>query len=458
MSNRVGWLLDAHGGSSGPSPTAPSTGSVSSTTTDTDGPSPAHPAGDPDEDVLGWENGLWYDESIAVDESDGLNYTERDLVVSRAMARVEVIRGLEFNGSVNVVFQTRSTFTLSPPEGAWWNQYWEMLFMVGESQLTADAYATLYDTVIDGLTTEKTIVILVEDRTSPTINRNTLAHELVHVVETQHRVHPDRGDLNQDATTAERSLIEGSAIFYEQRYAERCRTDWSCLDLPTREESDVAPAMNQGLYVAFATRYSAGRRFVESLHERGGETALANARESPPESTEQVIHPDRYPGDQPVSVTIPDRSSDQWQRLSAPGRVEPTGTVGEARLYTMFWYNAVPPNGTVEVTRSQQVDLSYTHPTTTGWAGDAFVPYVNGSQYGYVLKTVWETEADAREFQVAYVRLLQSRNATVERKGTYRIPGSDPYADAFRVNRRGATVIVVNAPTVDQLDDIHRLE
>lgn len=103
----------------------------------------------------------------------------------------------------------------------------------------------------------------------------------------------------------------------------------------------------------------------------------------------------------------------------------------------MIWYNAVPPNGTVKVTRSQQVDLTYTHPTTTGWAGGAFVPYVNGSRHGYVLNTVWETEADAREFQTAYVRLLRSRNATVERKGTYRISGSDPYANAFRVTRRG---------------------
>ncbi len=89
-------------------------------------------------------------------------HTERNLVVSRAMARVEFIRGLEFNASVNVVFQTRSRFTLSPPEGAWWNQYWEMLFVVGEAQSTADAYTTLYDTVIDGLTTENTIILPVK--------------------------------------------------------------------------------------------------------------------------------------------------------------------------------------------------------------------------------------------------------------------------------------------------------
>lgn len=33
---------------------------------------------DPDEDVLGWENGCWYNASIDVNRTDGLNRTERD--------------------------------------------------------------------------------------------------------------------------------------------------------------------------------------------------------------------------------------------------------------------------------------------------------------------------------------------------------------------------------------------
>jgi len=30
------------------------------------------PPADPDEDVIGWEDGVWYDESIDVNQSDGL--------------------------------------------------------------------------------------------------------------------------------------------------------------------------------------------------------------------------------------------------------------------------------------------------------------------------------------------------------------------------------------------------
>ncbi|MFC7176254.1 hypothetical protein [Halosegnis marinus] len=54
------------------------------------------PPADPETDVLGWEDGYWYNESVSVTRSDGLNDTELDAVVSRAMARVEEVRRLEF--------------------------------------------------------------------------------------------------------------------------------------------------------------------------------------------------------------------------------------------------------------------------------------------------------------------------------------------------------------------------
>lgn len=40
----------------------------------------------------------------------------------------------------------------------------------------------------------------------------------------------------------------------------------------------------------------------------------------------------------------------------------------------------------------------------------------------------------------------------------YRIPENESFADAFRVHRDGDTVTVVNAPTVEQLADVHAPE
>ena len=65
---------------------------------------------DPDEDVLGWENGIRHDESIAVNQSDGLSQREREALVARGMARVEVLREREFCNRVPVEVVSRSAF------------------------------------------------------------------------------------------------------------------------------------------------------------------------------------------------------------------------------------------------------------------------------------------------------------------------------------------------------------
>ncbi|MDX1748601.1 MAG: hypothetical protein R3324_21930, partial [Halobacteriales archaeon] len=38
------------------------------------------PPPDPETDRLGWENGYWYNESITVDQSDGLSDEELDAI------------------------------------------------------------------------------------------------------------------------------------------------------------------------------------------------------------------------------------------------------------------------------------------------------------------------------------------------------------------------------------------
>jgi hypothetical protein len=104
---------------------------------------------------------------------------------------------------------------------------------------------------------------------------------------------------------------------------------------------------------------------------------------------------------------------------------------------------------------SDRSPYRYDHPSTAGWGGDRIVAYTNGSTSAYVFESTWDTEADAREFQAAYVDLLFARGAREVSDDIYRIPENSSYGDAFRVVRNGSTVVVVNAPTVDDLDDVH---
>ncbi|MDY6818445.1 MAG: hypothetical protein SVG88_07270, partial [Halobacteriales archaeon] len=65
---------------------------------------------DPDTDVIGWEAGYWHNESIAVDQTDGLSDAELDRYIARSMARVEFLRDREFKRSVSVTIQSRTEF------------------------------------------------------------------------------------------------------------------------------------------------------------------------------------------------------------------------------------------------------------------------------------------------------------------------------------------------------------
>jgi hypothetical protein len=108
----------------------------------------------------------------------------------------------------------------------------------------------------------------------------------------------------------------------------------------------------------------------------------------------------------------------------------------------------------VTVTVDQQTGLNYSHPATAGWGGDVVVPYSNGSDNGYVFKSVWDSQQDATEFRDAYIELLESKGATKVSANTWVIDDG-PWADAFRVVQTGSTLLVVNAPTVENISSVH---
>jgi hypothetical protein len=172
-----------------------------------------------------------------------------------------------------------------------------------------------------------------------------------------------------------------------------------------------------------------------------------DAYDALPRSTEQVIHPDRYPAEEPLRVRIEDRTRNGWERFDVEQSYD---TVGEASMYAMFW-----ANGVVGESRSP---FNYSFEPSAGWGGDRVVPYVRatgeGERYGYVWKSRWDSRADAREFAEGYRAVLESHDAREVREGVYVI-GEGPYADSFRVSREGTTVTVVNAPTRGELGGVH---
>jgi len=447
-------VLAGCGGAVGPDgPTA------APTATSTSSPPPAHSGfADPATDRLGWEAGYWYDEPLPVNATDGLDASERAAVVGRTMARIERLRGLEFESAVPVEVVDREAYLAdgTVTATAFEEVVWEALLLVGEDRSVAATFAAFYGASVQGLyVPSEDRIVVVSDSARPTLDRRTLAHELTHALQDQHfeAVFRRRNRTGtRDERLGWRGLIEGDAGYVEDRYEKRCGAEWSCLPRPTSGPGASLDG-NGGVHVAVYQPYSDGPAFVHRLRERGGWEAVNAAYAAPPTSSAAVIHPARYPDWEPTAVRVPDRSASDWRRF---GRSPPGTTVGEASLFATLWANGgTEPFHRRRASRPHRT-YNYTHPVTTGWVGDRLVPYRNGTATGYVLRMEWVTTGDAAAFAVAYRDLLRTRRGAERRAGDVLVVPAGPYADAYRVTRNGTTVTITNAPTVGALDAVHR--
>lgn len=393
---------------------------------------------------IGREGGYGATDELDITTANGLNDSEREAVVYRTMARVESIRELEFKQSVPIRVISRSEYRnesqqfgfVSKERGEWTEQVWEALFLVSEQTTAGDAVSGVYSGAVLGYYTDGKIVIVGE------IDPYTLAHELTHALQAQ-QLTLNANTNTHNARLAANGLIEGDANTVEVAYKKQCETnpEWSCL---SQTETTGATDHNHGVYTAVSMPYTEGPAFVETLYERGGKNweAVNHAYDAFPLSTEQIIHPARYPDDRPETLRVENRSADGWQRFNTTPQAE---TMGESSIYTMF-----AANGVIE----RRETGNYSHRLSAGWSGDRLVPYHNGGQNGYVWKTTWETKQDAKQFADGYKQLLQRHNAS-ETDGVFVVPDTSPFADAFDVRHTGRTVTIVNAPTPEELDRIH---
>jgi hypothetical protein len=426
------------------------------------------PPDDPESDRIGWEGGYWHNESIDVDQRDGLSDQELDAFVSRAMARVEYIRDREFKSDVPVAVMTREEYRNRSSSGAgttgafgqWNNQVWEALFVVGEDTDVQKELAATSGSAVAGFysPTNDRITIITPNPDEFTISPATLVHELVHALQDQYvnlsaPKYYQGVDGTQDAGLAVSGVVEGEANYVEARWDQRCGGSWSCVAEPSGGGGGGG-GINQGILYTIYHPYADGPHWVAEIVDEEGWDGFERYYDDIPQSTEQIIH---LTDDEPVPIDYTDNASNGWSTFPAQG-VGGADRTGEASMFVMFWHNGIVSYSDISSgTQSRYDQLDYAAEPSAGWGNDKVFPYRRGSgedaEYGYVWVTKWDTREDAREFREAYLELVTGYPSERLGENTWRITEGS-YADAFHVVRDGKTVTIVNAPEQGDLRDI----
>ena len=228
----------------------------------------------------------------------------------------------------------------------------------------------------------------------------TMAHEITHALQDQNfdlDAPPlDDEAYNGDIDIAVESLVEGDAMSSMIDYAKE-HVDVSTLlsselsgSEVSSEELDRAP-----LYLrrSLLFPYEAGLTFVEALKKNGGWAAVDAAFGSPPLSSEQIMHPEKYAGrrDDPRPVPLADLSAD----LGKGWKLINSDTMGEFDVAVWF---------------EQYGGLLASREAAGGWGGNT-IQYYQGPGDRYVLVNLfaWDTPRDALEFFDGYRALLEKR-------------------------------------------------
>ena len=230
--------------------------------------------------------------------------------------------------------------------------------------------------------------------------RAVLAHEIEHALQDQSFGRPDaqkQATMSADEFLAYGSLLEGDAMLTMFAYlaSERGipfqrmvrRAADIMHDLPAERfvANDGDAALSRALPIVrerLLFRYHAGTAMVAELYRAGGLDLVNRMFVSPPVSTEQVIHPEKYlAGERPVVLEAP--------RAPAGFRTLDEGTLGE--LETRVVLDRCTPLA------SQ---------AAAGWGGDKYtlVAAPKGG-VGLLWSTAWDSESEAAEFVAA----IQSR-------------------------------------------------
>ena len=320
-------------------------------------------------------------------------------VISEVMRQVERIRGFDYTHPVVAQPVTQEEIAADivayadiayPAE-----QYarrslaWDTIGVIPDGTSLRSAYENYGGSQVigyyDTLTGE--LKFIGSDSPSP-LERITLAHELTHAIDDQRfgleKLDVLGAECRDEDLAASVALVEGNATFFMLRWARTFLTATEQvqvgIEAATQDVStEGVPPFIQRLQ---SWSYDEGLRFISALEALGGLDAVDDAFTAPPVSTEQIIHPERYPNDAPTPVDVPNLSKELgrgWEDIDVM-------TIGESWLALAL---------------GLRLAGSEANAAAAGWDGGTYRAWSNGDDVAVLLSTVWDSERDAADFAMA---------------------------------------------------------
>ena len=314
-------------------------------------------------------------------------------IVSETEHEVESVRGLRYLHPVAVDAETHTRlvrgvnreFEHSLPQGHAARQTLA-LQTVGalprETTLRRAVHRFLSTQIIGYYDTDSKQLVYMGTHSPTPKQRYILAHELTHALDDQHfdlsRLDPLTDQCRNEELQAATGVVEGSAVNFSQAVVYQFFSpdvQPAAFSRSGSGPTGIPPFtlnMNNWPYIA-------GPQFIRALYYRGGLRLVNRALRHWPVTTEQVIHPDRYPRDRPTPLGIPQLAP----KLGKGWRDLDVEEVGEEWL--TVWLGL-------------RLDSTEASAAADGWDGGLFRAWRNGGHVAVVMRTAWDRSHGAEGF------------------------------------------------------------
>ena len=265
-----------------------------------------------------------------------------------------------------------------------------------------------------------------------------MAHELTHALQDQHfnlkRFEKwPKGD--SDAELAAHALIEGDATLAMTLYMARNPLIALAFMRTLNGQEAATELIKQApraLRESLLFPYEEGSQWATQLYKRGGWEMVSQAFSKLPQSSEQILHPEKYFDYQaPQKLILPEFRrilGRTWKRINS----DVNGEWGCYLILDEFL------NNTAESKLA-----------SAGWGGDRYALYETGKpgETFVAQLTAWDTPSDAREFFDAYAKRTSKRYAEAKERRTNSANGErivwETAIGRVAMERRGSRVAIL---------------